>query len=55
MGQRIEEESRVPTLEVGVKMAEGTNSPGQLGPADTVFQKVALWWPDKGGCTGEGY
>lgn len=33
-------------------MAEGSNSPGQLGPADSVLQNVTLWWPDKGGWTG---
>lgn len=47
LGQRIKGENRVPSLEVQVKTAEGTNSQGQLCPADSVLLRAALWWPDK--------
>lgn len=55
LGQRIKGESRVPSPEVKVKTAEGTNSQGQLCPADSVLQRAALWWPDKEVGGQEGY
>lgn len=47
LGRRVKGESRVPSLKVWVKMAEGTNSQGQLCPEDSVLWRAALWWPNK--------
>lgn len=47
LGRRVKGESRVPSLKVWVKMAEGTDSQGQLCPEDSVLWRAALWWPNK--------